>query len=252
MKSNNNKKIYFASDNHLGAPDYNSSLKREKHFVQWLDFIKKDAQEIFLLGDLFDFWFEYKKVVPKGFVRVLGKIAEIIDNGTPIHYFVGNHDLWMNDYFQMELGVKVYRSPKDFNIMKKTFYIGHGDGLGPHDKGYKIMKRVFSNSFAKILYRLIHPDIGIRLGQYFSQKNKITSRDKDVNFLGDDNEWLAKYSRKKLQEKHRDYFIFGHRHLPIQIELNETSKYINLGDWINHYTYGVFDGNKFETKKWKI
>jgi UDP-2,3-diacylglucosamine hydrolase len=136
--------------------------------------------------------------------------------------------------------------------MKKIFYIGHGDGLGPHDKGYKIMKRVFSNSFAKILYRLIHPDIGIRLGQYFSQKNKIISGDKDVNFLGDDNEWLAKYSRKKLQEKHRDYFIFGHRHLPIQIELNETSKYINLGDWINHYTYGVFDGNKFEIKKWKI
>jgi len=251
MKSNN-KKIYFASDNHLGAPDYNSSLEREKHFVQWLDFIKKDAQEIFLLGDLFDFWFEYKKVVPKGFVRVLGKIAEISDNGIPIHYFVGNHDLWMNDYFKKELGIKVYRKPKDFNIMNKTFYIGHGDGLGPYDNGYKIMKKVFTNSFAKFLYRIIHPDIGIGIGQYFSQKNKILSGEKDINFLGDDKEWLAKYSRKKLQEKHRDYFIFGHRHLPIQIELNQNSKYINLGDWINHYTYGVFDGNKFETKKWKI
>ena len=214
MKSNNNKKIYFASDNHLGAPDYNSSLEREKHFVQWLDFIKKDAKEIFLLGDLFDFWFEYKKVVPKGFVRVLGKIAEISDNGIPIHYFVGNHDLWMNDYFQKELRVKVYRKPKDFNIMNKRFYIGHGDGLGPYDKGYKIMKKVFTNSFAKFLYRIIHPDIGIGIGQYFSQKNKILSGEKDINFLGDDKEWLAKYSRKKLQEKHRDYFIFGHRHLP--------------------------------------
>ena len=252
MKSNNNKNIYFASDNHLGAPDYNSSLKREKHFVQWLDFIKKDAQEIFLLGDLFDFWFEYKKVVPKGFVRVLGKIAEISDNGIPIHYFVGNHDLWMNDYFQKELRVKVYRKPKDFNIMNKTFYIGHGDGLGPYDKGYKIMKKVFTNSFAKFLYRIIHPDIGIGIGQYFSQKNKILSGEKDINFLGNDKEWLAKYSRKKLQEKHRDYFIFGHRHLPIEIELNQNSKYINLGDWINHYTYGVFDGNKFEIKKWKL
>ncbi len=251
MKSNNNKKTYFASDNHLGAPDYNLSLEREKHFVQWLDFIKKDAQEIFLLGDLFDFWFEYKKVVPKGFVRVLGKIAEISDKGIPIHYFVGNHDLWMNDYFQKELGVKVYGKPKDFNIMNKTFYIGHGDGLGPYDKGYKIMKKVFTNSFAKFLYRIIHPDIGIGIGQYFSQKNKILSGEKDINFLGDDKEWLAKYSRKKLQEKHRDYFIFGHRHLPIQIELNQNSKYINLGDWINHFTYGVFDGNKFETKKWK-
>ncbi|MFL2629905.1 MAG: UDP-2,3-diacylglucosamine diphosphatase [Flavobacteriaceae bacterium] len=252
MKSNNNKKIYFASDNHLGAPDYNSSLKREKHFVQWLDFVKKDAQEIFLLGDLFDFWFEYKKVVPKGFVRVLGKIAEISDNGIPIHYFVGNHDLWMNDYFQKELRVKVYRKPKDFNIMNKRFYIGHGDGLGPYDKGYKIMKKVFTNSFAKFLYRIIHPDIGIGIGQYFSQKNKILSGEKDINFLGNDKEWLAKYSRKKLQEKHRDYFIFGHRHLPIEIELNQNSKYINLGDWINHYTYGVFDGNKFEIKKWKL
>ena len=252
MKSNNNKKIYFASDNHLGAPDYNSSLEREKHFVQWLDFIKKDAQEIFLLGDLFDFWFEYKKVVPKGFVRVLGKIAEISDNGIPIHYFVGNHDLWINDYFQKELRVKVYRKPKDFNIMNKRFYIGHGDGLGPYDKGYKIMKKVFTNSFAKFLYRIIHPDIGIGIGQYFSQKNKTLSGEKDINFLGNDKEWLAKYSRKKLQEKHRDYFIFGHRHLPMQIELNEKSKYINLGDWINHYTYGVFDGNKFKTKKWKI
>ena len=252
MKSNNNKKIYFASDNHLGAPDYNSSLEREKHFVRWLDFIKKDAKEIFLLGDLFDFWFEYKKVVPKGFVRVLGKIAEISDNGIPIHYFVGNHDLWMNDYFQKELRVKVYRKPKDFNIMNKRFYIGHGDGLGPYDKGYKIMKKVFTNSFAKFLYRIIHPDIGIGIGQYFSQKNKILSGEKDINFLGDDKEWLAKYSRKKLQEKHRDYFIFGHRHLPIEIELNQNSKYINLGDWINHYTYGVFDGNKFETKKWKL
>ena len=248
----NNKKIYFASDNHLGAPDYNSSLEREKYFVQWLDFIKKDAKEIFLLGDLFDFWFEYKKVVPKGFVRVLGKLAEISDSGIPIHYFVGNHDLWMNDYFQKELRIKVYRNPKDFNIMNKTFYIGHGDGLGPNDKGYKIMKKVFTNSFAKFLYKLIHPDIGIGIGQYFSQKNKILSGEKDIKFLGEHKEWLAKYSRKKLQEKHRDYFIFGHRHLPMQIELNEKSKYINLGDWINHYTYGVFDGNKFETKKWKI
>ena len=251
MKINNKKKIYFASDNHLGAPDYNSSLEREKHFVRWLDFIKKDAKEIFLLGDLFDFWFEYKKVVPKGFVRVLGKIAEISDNGIPIHYFVGNHDLWMNDYFQKELRVKVYRKPKDFNIMNKTFYIGHGDGLGPYDKGYKIMKKVFTNSFVKFLYRIIHPDIGIGIGEYFSRKNKILSGEKDINFLGDDKEWLAKYSRKKLEEKHRDYFIFGHRHLPIQIELNQNSKYINLGDWISHFTYGVFDGNKFETKKWK-
>ncbi len=252
MGINNHKKIYFASDNHLGAPDYKSSLEREKKFVQWLDFIKKDAQEIFLLGDIFDFWFEYKKVVPKGFVRVLGKIAEISDIGIPIHYFVGNHDLWMDDYFQKELGIKVYNIPKDFTILGSTFYIGHGDGLGPHDKGYKIIKKVFTNPFIKFLYKLIHPDIGISLGQYLSKKNKLISGDKNVHFLDNDREWLAEYSKEKLEVKHRDYFIFGHRHLPIQIELNKNSKYINLGDWISHYTYGVFDGKKFETKKWKI
>lgn len=244
------KKIYFASDNHLGAPTKEASLPREKKFVAWLDTIKKDAAVIFLVGDLFDFWFEYKTVVPKGFTRTLGKLAEISDSGIPIHYFVGNHDLWMNGYFEEELNIPVYHKPKEFTFNNKTFFIGHGDGLGPHDKGYKRMKKVFTNPFFKWLFRWAHPDIGMRIAQYLSVKNKLISGDDDATFLGEENEWLAIYSKEKLKEKHRDYFVFGHRHLPLNIDLSENSKYINLGDWITYYTYGVFDGEGFKLKEY--
>ncbi len=246
----NGKKIYFASDNHLGAPTMEASRPREKKFVAWLDEIKHDAAAIFLLGDLFDFWFEYKTVVPRGFTRTLGKLAEISDSGIPIHYFVGNHDLWMNGYFEEELGIPVYHKPQEFKLGHKGFFIGHGDGLGPGDKGYKRMKKVFTNSFFKWLFKWSHPDIGMRIAQYFSVKNKLISGDDDAKFLGEDNEWLVVYSKRKLEEKYRDYFIFGHRHLPLEIQLDETSKYINLGDWIQYYTYGVFDGKDFELKEY--
>lgn len=260
------KKIYFASDNHLGAPTMEASRPREKKFVSWLDEIKEDAAAIFLIGDLFDFWFEYKTVVPKGFTRTLGKLAEISDSGIPIYYFVGNHDLWMNGYFEDELGIPVYHKPQEFtcsvatealetpsvtskaSVTNTSFFIGHGDGLGPGDKGYKRMKKVFTNPFFKWLFRWLHPDIGVKIAQYLSVKNKLISGDDDATFLGEDNEWLAVYSKRKLQEKHRDFFVFGHRHLPLEIELSDTSKYINLGDWISYYTYGIFDGNEFELK----
>ncbi len=242
------KKIYFASDNHLGAPTSEASRPREKKFVAWLDEIKHDAAAIFLMGDLFDFWFEYKTVVPKGFTRTLGKLAEISDSGIPIHYFVGNHDLWMNGYFEEELGIPVYHKPEEFTFNDTSVFIGHGDGLGPGDKGYKRMKKVFTNPFFKWLFKWMHPDIGIKIGQYMSVKNKMISGDDDAKFLGEDNEWLAVYCKRKLEDKHRDFFVFGHRHLPLEIDLNEKSKYINLGDWIQYYTYGVFDGKNFELK----
>ena len=242
------KKIYFASDNHLGAPTKEASLPREKKFVAWLDEIKQDAAVIFLVGDLFDFWFEYKTVVPKGFTRTLGKLAEISDSGIPIHFFVGNHDLWMNGYFEEELNIPVYNKPKEFTFNNKTFFIGHGDGLGPHDKGYKRMKKVFTNPVFKLLFRWMHPDIGVGIAQYLSVKNKLISGDDDAKFLGEENEWLVQYAKAKLENKHRDYFIFGHRHLPMEINLGQDSQYINLGDWIQYYTYGVFDGEKLELK----
>jgi UDP-2,3-diacylglucosamine hydrolase len=240
ITTSENKKIYFASDQHLGAPTPQASLPREKKFVAWLNVIKEDAGAVFLLGDLFDFWFEYKTVVPKGFVRVLGKLAELKDAGIAIYFFVGNHDLWMRDYFQKELDIPVFHQPQEFDINGKLFLIGHGDGLGPEDHGYKRMKKVFTFPFFKWLFRWLHPDIGVRLGHYFSVKNKLISGDEDAQFLGEENEWLAQYCKRKLTEKHYDFFIFGHRHLPLEIELNSTSKYINLGDWIQYFTYGEF------------
>lgn len=244
------KKIYFASDNHLGAPTPEESAPRERIFVQWLDHIKEDVGVLFLLGDLFDFWFEYKTVVPKGFVRVLGKLAELADAGVPIHFFVGNHDLWMLDYLEKEIGITVHHTPAEFTFNDNSFFIGHGDGLGPNDKGYKRMKKVFTNSFFQWCFRWLHPDIGIGVGHYLSVKNKMISGEEDAIFLGEENEWLAQYVKRKNQEKARDFYVFGHRHIPLNIPI-EQARYINLGDWISHYTYAVFDGNVLELKSWK-
>ena len=246
-----NKKIYFASDQHFGAPTAELSFPREQKFVAWLDVVKKDAEAIFLLGDLFDFWFEYTTVVPKGFIRVLGKLAEIRDSGIPIYFFVGNHDLWMSDYFDKELNIPVYHTPQTFVFNDKKFLIGHGDGLGPADKGYKRMKKVFKHPVSKWIFRWLHPDIGVKLAQYLSVKNKLISGAEDVIFLGEDNEWLILYAKRKLETQHFDYFVFGHRHLPMEIELGNDSKYLNLGDWIGYFTYGVFDGTSFELKKFE-
>ena len=244
------KKIYFASDNHLGAPTPEESAPRERIFVQWLDHIKEDVGVLFLLGDLFDFWFEYKTVVPKGFVRVLGKLAELADAGIPIHFFVGNHDMWMLDYLEKEIGITVYYSPQEFTFNGKSFFIGHGDGLGPYDMGYKRMKKIFKNPFFQLCFRWLHPDWGMRLGHYLSVKNKLISGEEDAIFLGEENEWLAQYAKKKQQEKARDYYVFGHRHIPLDIPIDQA-RYINLGDWISHYTYAVFDGKALELKSWK-
>ena len=240
------KKIYFASDNHLGAPSSELSQPREMKFVRWLESLRKDAAAIFLLGDLFDFWFEYNTVVPKGFTRTLGKLAEITDSGIPVYYFVGNHDLWMNGYFEEELNIPVYHRPQIFEIGGKKFFIGHGDGLGPGDKGFKRMKKVFTNPTSKWLFRWLHPDLGVRLGQYFSVRNRLLSGDEDVRFLGEDKEWLVQYAKRKLENQHFDYFVFGHRHLPLDIALSEDSRYINLGDWIGYFSYGVFDGKALQ------
>ena len=245
------KKVYFASDLHLGAPTQKESFPREQKFVAWLNEIKKDAEAIFLLGDLFDFWFEYKTVVPKGFVRVLGKLAEIKDSGIPIYFFVGNHDLWMNDYFETELNIPVYHTTQIFKINNKIIFIGHGDGLGPNDKGYKRMKKVFTFPLFKWMFRWLHPDLGVKLGQYMSVKNKIISGDDDAKFLGEENEWLVQYCKRKLETKHYDYFVFGHRHLPLDISLSENSKYINIGDWIKYFTYGEFENDTLYLKEHK-
>ncbi|TXB67051.1 UDP-2,3-diacylglucosamine diphosphatase [Vicingus serpentipes] len=244
-------KIYFASDFHLGAPNYEKSLEREKLIVTWLDEIKHNAKEIFLVGDLFDFWFEYKHTIPKGFVRLQGKIAELTDSGIPITLFTGNHDMWMFDYLPKELGVTLHRGNITREFNGKKFLIGHGDGLGPGDHGYKFIKKVFANKLCQWAFERIHPNFGLGIGNYWSSKSRKVNAGSDEIFLGEENEWLAIYCREYLQKEHIDYFVFGHRHLPLEIKLNENSTYFNLGEWINYNSFAVFDGEKLEIKTYK-
>lgn len=242
------KKIYFASDQHFGVPNQSESRIREEKFIRWLDVIKKDAQVLFLMGDLFDFWHEWKYVVPKGYIRVLGKIAELKDSGIEIYFFVGNHDLWMKNYFEEELGIPVYFEKRYYEINNKNFLLAHGDGLGPGDKGYKRMKKVFTNPLAQWAFRWLHPDIAMRIANYMSQKNKLISGEEDKAFLGEDKEFLIQYAKEKLKTENIDYFVFGHRHLPLIFDLEKGAKYINLGDWIVYFTFGVYDGGSFEVQ----
>lgn len=238
------KQVYFASDFHLGAPDKASSLQRERLIVQWLQEAEKDAAHIFLVGDLFDFWFEYKKVIPKGYTRLLGKLAELTDKNIPVTAFIGNHDMWMNGYFEQELNIPVYHHPQIFMIGNKKFLIGHGDGLGPGDHRYKMLKKILRSRLSRKLFAALHPQWGIGLANQFSRRSRIMTEEN--TFLGEEKEWLIQYSKEKLQQEHVDYFIFGHRHLPLDIDLGNNSHYINLGDWIRYFTYGVFDGEEMK------
>jgi len=242
------KKIYFLSDFHLGAPNATESLAREKKICRFLDSIKAEAKEIFIVGDIFDFWFEYRQVVPKGYVRLLGKLAELTDSGIKIHFFVGNHDMWMSNYFQTELNIPVYFEPKEFVFNNKKFLVGHGDGLGPGDNGYKFIKKIFRNPLCQWLFGILPPYLGIGLANYFSRKSRAKTGTVDEVFLGEENEWLIIYSKEILQKQHYDYFIFGHRHLPIDVKLKDNSRYINLGEWIKYFSYAVFDGEDLYLK----
>ncbi len=245
------KHIYFASDFHLGAPNYEESRKREDRIVRWLDNIKTNAKEIYLIGDLFDFWFEYKKAIPKGFVRLQGKIADLCDSGIPVHVFIGNHDMWMFDYLPHELGVIMHREPISKIYNGKRFFIGHGDGLGPGDHGYKLIKKIFANPVCQWLFARIHPNLGIGMADYWSARSRKANRGEDEKYLGDDNEFLVQYCKEHLTKERVDYFIFGHRHLPLDLQVGENSRYINLGEWINYNTFGVWDGTEMKLKEFK-
>ena len=252
MEVNNNKKIYFLSDFHLGAPNAADSLVREKKIIAFLEEIKPLASTVFIVGDLFDFWYEYKKVVPRGYVRILGKLAALTDSGIKVHFFVGNHDMWMKDYFQKELNIPVYFEPVKFEFYGKKFLVGHGDGLGPGDKGYKFIKKIFRNKASQWLFGILPPYIGMGIAHYFSRKSRAQTGQTDEKFLGEDKEWLIIHCKEVIQKEHYDYLIFGHRHLPIDFNLSPDSslesRYINLGDWIKYYSYAVFDGENLELK----
>lgn len=248
MRIPEGKKVYFLSDFHLGSPDPVNSLEREKRVVLFLDKIKKDASVVFLLGDVFDFWFEYRKVVPKGHVRLLGKFAELHDLGIQLHYFVGNHDMWIKDYFTSEMGIQLHYHEKEFQFNGKSFLIGHGDGLGPGDYSYKVLKKIFRSPLCQYLFGLLPPYFGISIADHFSKRSRVASASKDQHFLGEEKEWLIIYCRERLLQQYFDYFIFGHRHLPIDFELGEGSRYVNLGDWIKYDSYAEFDGTVLQLK----
>lgn len=245
------KKIYFASDFHLGAPKDTKSAERERLLCKWLDEIKHDAEEIYLVGDIFDFWYEHVYTIPKGFVRILGKIAELTDSGIKVHFFTGNHDTWMKDYFPKEIGVSVFDEPISRTYNGKNFYIGHGDGLGPGDNWYKFLKMIFRSKISQWLYSRIHPNLSFWIAHASSLKSRAATGNSDEIFHGAEKEWLYVYCKEYLAYNKIDYFVFGHRHLPLDLDIEGKARYVNLGDWIRYNSYAVFDGSKLELKYYK-
>lgn len=267
--SSGQQKIYFLSDFHLGVPDHAGSLAREKRIVAFLEEASKDAAEIHILGDLFDMWFEYKQVVPRGFTRLLGKLSELHDRGIPVHVHIGNHDMWIFDYLPKETGVTMHHAPITREWGGKRLLVGHGDGLGPGDHGYKFIKKVFRNKVMQWCFARLHPNFGLGVAHYWSGRSRMKHYENDRKWLGEDKEWLVQYCREQLQKQHYDYMIFGHRHLPVDMEVRPAAgslegapalagggragapvaRYINLGDWITHFTYAVFDGTEMKLMK---
>ncbi len=245
------KKIYFISDVHLGAPALSNNHERELLFVAWLDKIKDDAEQLFLLGDIFDFWFEYKKVAPRGFTRALGKIAELADSGVEVHYFTGNHDIWVFDYLPKELGVILHRDEYRVNLWGKRFFLAHGDGLDPTDKGYNLLKKIFTNKPLQWLFARLHPNFAFTLAHKWSERSRLTKGIVGEGFKNED-EGLYKFSKSILEKEHFDFFIFGHRHVLVDLPIGQGSEFILLGEWISLFSYGVFDGEKFELKKYEV
>lgn len=239
---------YFASDFHLGAPDEIQSKAREKSIVAWLEFASKDATDIYLVGDVFDFWFEYKKVIPKGYSRLFGTIARLSDQGIQFHFFYGNHDMWVKSYFLEEFNMIIYPEPISLELYGKKIFVGHGDGLGPGDKGYKVIKRILRNPLCQWAFARLHPNFGIGLASFFSGKSRKSQND-DHTFLGKDREWLYQYSQKHQQQNPHDYYIFGHRHLPLKMKIS-GGVYYNLGEWINDQTFLKIDSSQPIFLRW--
>lgn len=245
------KSIFFVSDLHLGIPTYEKSRERETHFIRWIDQIENEMQALYIMGDLFDFWFEHKSVVPRGYIRLLARLAALRENGIPVFFFVGNHDLWMRDYFEKELDIPVYRKERIEILGGKKFYLAHGDGLGKGDVGYKFLKKIFTNPFFQALFRLLPADFAIGLANYWSRKSRFAQGEQAAPFKGAENERLVQFANQVLEDEKIDFFIFGHRHLPLNLELKNESKYFNLGDWLHHYSYAKFDGQDVQIHYFK-
>jgi len=243
-------KIYFVSDVHLGAPALSNNRERELLFAKWLDSIRDDVAELYLMGDIFDFWFEYRKVVPRGFTRILGRLADLTDNGTPVHFFTGNHDVWVFDYLPQEIGLIVHRDEWITEIRGKKFYLAHGDGLDPDDKGYLFLKKIFTSRTLQWWFSRIHPNFAFYLAHNWSKSSRLSKLNRQEEFKVK-NECMYKFAENYLQKEWIDYFIFGHRHRMADVEVKNGSRFILLGDWITNFSYGVFDGNRFILNKFE-
>ena len=243
--------VYFASDFHLGIPNAEESLIREKKIVKWLESIAIDADEIFLVGDIFDFWFEYKYVVPKGYTRLLGCLSKITDSGVKLNVFKGNHDMWMYGYFENEFGANVISDEYIFENSGKKFYVHHGDGLGNGDVVFKVLRKIFRSKFCKIPFAFFHPSLGLSFGNFLSSKSRLAQQKIEYTNIDIEKEWLVHHCREILKNNHYDYMIFGHRHITLDIKINENSRYINLGDWFNKCSYAVFDGKELSLKNFE-
>jgi UDP-2,3-diacylglucosamine hydrolase len=243
--------LYFASDFHLGVPNANDSLIRERKIVSWLESIAHDASEIFLVGDVFDFWFEYKYVIPKGYSRLFGCLAKLADSGIKLHFFKGNHDMWMFGYFEQEFGATVHSDGYIFEKNGKRFFVHHGDGLGKGDANYKLLKKVFRSEICQSLFAFLHPYLGIGMANYFSSKSRLAQSQLENENIDIEKEWLVNYCKEVLQTTHYDYMVFGHRHLALDIPLPPNARYINLGEWFKFFTYAKFDGTNMDLLKWE-
>ena len=243
-------KIYFVSDIHLGSSTFNDSLEREKHLVRWLDSIREEAKALYLLGDIFDFWFEYRQAVPRGFIRFLGKLAELSDAGVEIHYFTGNHDIWIFDYLPNEIGFILHKELFITEIAGKTFYMTHGDKQGNYSLSFKLIRGIFHNRICQSLFRLIHPDLGIKLAHIWAEHSRKKELKHPVSYLGEDKEYLVLYAKSYIKtHPETDYMIFGHRHILLDLMLTPKNRIMIIGDWMKHFSYAVFDGKELTLEK---
>jgi UDP-2,3-diacylglucosamine hydrolase len=242
--------IYFVSDVHLGAPALKNNRERELLFANWLDDIKDNVAELYLMGDIFDYWYEYKKVAPRGFTRILGRIADLTDNGIPVHFFTGNHDIWVFDYLPEETGVILHREPVVAEIKGKKFFLAHGDGLDASDKGYLFLKKVFTNKPMQWLFSRLHPNFAFSVAHKWSATSRLSKTDYQEDFMANQ-DGMYKFAAGFLENTPVDYFVMGHRHRMTMEKMKGNATFILLGDWISRFSYGVFDGEKFELKKYK-
>ncbi len=238
------KNVYFLSDAHLGSRAIKHGRTQERRLVNFLDKIKDKAVAIYFLGDMFDFWYEFKLVVPKGYTRFLGKLSELTDRGIEIHFFVGNHDLWCGDYLEKECGVILHREPLTCEIYGKVFFLAHGDGLGDPDRKFRVLRSIFHSKVLQRLFSALHPRWSVDLGLAWAKHSRLKRVDgKEPSYMGEDKECLVKYAKSYLKE-HADinFFVYGHRHIELDLMLSSTARVLILGDWINNFTYAVFDG----------